>query len=90
VFVKFVPKRVSLDKLKEILSQAGPIASIKEKEPRAFDDGTKPEFTHYFVLYEDVSSAQKCIQLFDQTHPFGKGAKETRVDFWQPREDRMQ
>jgi len=90
IFVSFVPREVSMEDLKKVFSEAGNIASIREKEPRPFPDGSKPNHSNYYVLYDDVPSAQKCIQLFDQSNPFQRGTKNLRVDFWQPVQDRQQ
>ena len=37
-----------------------------------------------FVCYSTIKEAQRCIQLFSDTHIFGRGGKPLKVDFWQP------
>lgn len=88
VFVKNVPASITDEKVKEIFSKAGAIASVRMQQPKAYETESTNIYRNYFVLYEDVSSAQKSIQLFDQDYPFGKGLKQVRVDFWQPKEER--
>ena len=90
MFVKGVPSAVTVDQLKEVFEKAGPIASIRQKAPHKYEDGSQPLFMNYFVLFEDVGSAQKSIQLYDQTNPFSIGVREIRVDFWRPIQDRKQ
>lgn len=66
IYVKFIPKDVTQQEVEEKFKEAGTILSIKLKDYEVNYNGEK--FTSYqigYVLYEDVKSAQKCIQLFD-------------------------
>lgn len=43
-----------------------------------------------YVNYEDIKVAQKCIQTYHQSQPFGMGKKPLSVDFWKSRDDMTQ
>jgi len=91
IFVRFIPKEVSEDELKEKFKEAGEILSVKLKEHVQKINGES--FSNYnngFVLYADVQSAQRCIKMFDASHCFGFTNKALRVDFWQSKVDLKQ
>jgi RNA recognition motif-containing protein len=91
IFVRFIPKEVSEDELKEKFKEAGEILSVKLKEHVQKINGES--FSNYnngFVLYQDVQSAQRCIKMFDESHCFGFSNKSLSVDFWQSKVDLKQ
>jgi len=72
IFIKFIPKDVTEDQLREKFSQAGKIASIRLKENVQTINGER--YVNYqtgYVLFEDVQAAQKCIKMFDESRDFG-------------------
>jgi len=72
IFIKFIPKDVTEDQLREKFSQAGKIASIHLKDNVQTINGER--YVNYqtgFVLFEDVQAAQKCIKMFDESRDFG-------------------
>jgi len=88
VFVKFIPKETTEAEFRELMGRAGKIVSLKFND---FMQTSKAgvsysNFKVGYVLYEDVSQAQRCIQLFDN-FSIGFGKKPIRVDFWQSRVD---
>lgn len=88
IFVRFLPKDITEEKLREVFSEAGPIASIKLKANTKTIDG---ELIHTsqngYVLFDDVNSAQKCIKQFDESRVFSNNGRPIKVDFWQSKDD---
>lgn len=70
------------------MQKAGKIMSVKFREIGNDKDG-KSTVTHKvgYVCYEKVEEAQKCIQLYDNSHTFGFGGRPLKVDFWQSQFD---
>lgn len=91
IFVRFLPKDVTEDQIREKFSQAGPIASIKLKDHvNKINGESYVNYQNGYVLFEDVQSAQKCIKLFDESRDFGMNNKPIKVDFWQSKVDLTQ
>lgn len=58
IFVRFLPKDVTEDALREKFGEAGKIASIKLKENvKKFNGESFASYQSGYVLYEDVQSA---------------------------------
>lgn len=88
IFVRFLPKEVTEQQLREKFNEAGEIASIKLKENvKKINGETFANYQHGYVLYNDVSAAQKCIKMFDESRCFGFNQKPIKVDFWQSKDD---
>jgi len=91
IFVRYIPKDVTEEILREKFKAAGQIASVKLKDHSQNINGET--FSNYqlgFVLYADVESAQRCIKLFDASNCFGYSTKAIKVDFWQAKDDLKQ
>jgi RNA recognition motif-containing protein len=91
IFVRYIPKDVTEEVLREKFKAAGQIASVKLKDHAQRINGET--FSNYqlgFVLYADVESAQRCIKMFDASNCFGYSSKALKVDFWQAKDDLKQ
>ena len=89
VFVKFVPKDATEDRLKEVFSKAGHILSVKLKDFIQYNQKGE-SYSNYkvgYVCFENVKQAQNCIRLFDESNALGLGQKPIKVDFWQSKQD---
>jgi RNA recognition motif-containing protein len=87
IFVKYVPKDITLDQFKEKMAEAGTILSIKLEDHNIYVNSEKiSNYQKGYVLYEDVKQAQKCIQKFHETAHFGYG-RPIEVDFWRSKND---
>jgi polyadenylate-binding protein len=67
LYVQFIPKEISEEQLKEEMSKAGKVISVKLKDFVQTNRGTGETFVNFksgYVCYEDVIQAQKCIQMF--------------------------
>jgi len=74
IFVKFIPKHVTKEIFQAKFTEAGKIASVKLEEHKMTINGES--FSNYqkgYVLFEDVSAAQKAIQKFHNSNVFGFG-----------------
>jgi len=49
---------VKVEDIRVLFGKAAPIASIKEKSTRNFDESVESEYKNYYILYADVASAQ--------------------------------
>lgn len=89
IFVKFIPKSVSKEDFQARFSDAGKIASVKLEEHKitAVNGESFSNYMKGYVLYEDVSSAQKAIQKFHNSNTFGFGQRPLEVDFWKSKAD---
>lgn len=93
ICVQFVPKTVTEEEFKAEMEKVGKIISVKLREFTQQNRATGQKFSNYsigYVNYEDVKVAQKCIQKYHQSQPFGMGKKPLSVDFWQSRDDMTQ
>lgn len=88
IFVRFLPKDVTEEQIREKFSQAGKIASIKLKDHvNKINGESYVNYQNGYVLFEDVQAAQKCIKLFDESREFAMDKKPIKVDFWQSKVD---
>ena len=90
IFIRNIPRDVDDATFKEEMSKAGTIKSIKLEDFVSKDRATGEEFVKFkkgYVCYEDVKQAQKCIQMYHQSNPFGFGKTPLYVDFWQSKYD---
>lgn len=87
IFIRNIPKQVEEDEFRNELSKAGKIISLKLKDRVTPGDSTEVSSKIGYVCYEEVKQAQKCIQMFDQTNPFGFGFRPLKVEFWQSKFD---
>lgn len=91
IFIRYIPKDVTEEILREKFKAAGQIASVKLKDHAQRINGET--FSNYqlgFVLFADVESAQRCIKMFDASNCFGYSSKALKVDFWQAQDDLKQ
>lgn len=91
IFVRFIPVNVSEPEIQAEFGRAGTVNAIRTKEVQHInrEDGSKfVSHQNAYVLYHDIKHAQKCIQMFDESTPFGQQKKALKVDFFQNREDR--
>jgi len=86
IFIRNIPKEVGEEEFRSEFDKAGKIISLKLKERNAVGT-TELASKIGYVCYEEVRQAQKCIQLFDQTSPFGYGYRPLKVEFWQSKFD---
>lgn len=86
IFVRNIPKEVSEDEFRTEFEKPGKIISLKMKE-RVTPGTTEVTSKQGYVCYEEVRQAQKCIQSYDQTNPFGFGSRPLKVEFWQSKYD---
>ena len=90
IFVNFVPKDVTEEQFRSKFEKAGKILSFKLLDLVQTNKATGESYVNFkkgYVCYEDVKQAQKCIQEFDNTNPFGYRNKPLKVDFWQSKYD---
>jgi RNA recognition motif-containing protein len=87
IFVKNVPKDVTLEQFEQKMATVGTILKIKLDEHFIYVNNEKIcKNKKGYVLYEDVKQAQKCIQKFHESHEFGYG-RPIEVDFWRSKND---
>jgi len=86
IFVRNIPKHVEEDEFRDKFGKAGKIISLKLKD-RTVPGETVVSSKVGYVCYEEVKQAQKSIQMYDQSSPFGYGCKPLAVEFWQSKFD---
>lgn len=87
IFIKYVPKDVTVEKLKEVFGKCGTILSAKLEDQWIYVQSEKiSNYKKGYVLYEDVKQAQKSIQMHHETNVLGYG-RPIEVDFWRSKND---
>ena len=89
IYVRFIPKDLKEDEFKKVMEIAGTIISLKLRDYEQ-KNSLGETFVNYqvaYVCYSDIKMAQRCIQIYDQSTPFGLGKKSLKIDFWQSRYD---
>lgn len=88
IYVRFIPMEVKKEEIENEFKKAGPINSIKLKDfVQKINGETVVSYQIGYILYENVKSAQKSIQMFDNNWVFGFGGKPLKVEFWQAKDD---
>jgi len=103
VYVKNIPKDVTEEELRQQFSnfdvhihikegeqkktivEKPKIVSVSLKEAKSFEGKHESKFA--FIMYEKVEAAQRAIQIFNGSFPFG-GSVALFVEFWMSKDEK--
>ncbi len=91
IYVKGLPPHITEDELRKKFTFAddAKIISLKLNGKARQIDGVDVISKFAYIMYDNVANAQKAIQRFDGTTPFG-GSKPISVEMWVGKEEKEQ
>lgn len=91
IYVKGLPPSITEDELRKkfTFAEDANIISLKLNGKARIIDGVDVISKYAYIMYDNVANAQKAIQRFDGTTPFG-GSKPLSVEMWVGKEEKEQ